>query len=185
MGLFPNTVGMTFTDYLLNIVLIGLVVLQIRGHKVTRARLLFPLVVTVYVASQFLHAIPSAGNDLVLIIGLALVGAALGTGAGFVTTVRREGANAFAKAGALAAFLWVVGIGARIGFVQWVNHGGQASVAHFSAVHHITSSAAWSAGFVLMAMAEVATRTGVIYLKTRRSGAVIERGGLLHSLRAA
>ena len=39
---------MTITDYLMNIGLIALVVLQIRGHKVTRARLLFPLVATVW-----------------------------------------------------------------------------------------------------------------------------------------
>ena len=69
---------MTITDYLMNIGLIALVVLQIRGHKVTRARLLFPLVATVFVAAQFLHAIPTAGNDLVLIVGLTCVGAALG-----------------------------------------------------------------------------------------------------------
>jgi hypothetical protein len=67
---------MTISDYLMNIALIALVILQIRGHKVTRARLVFPLVATVFVASQFLHAIPTAGNDLILIVGLAAVSAA-------------------------------------------------------------------------------------------------------------
>src|SRR5271166_4069341 len=138
---------MTLTDYLMNIILIGLVVFQIRGHKVTKARLLFPLVVTVWVASQFLHAI--------------------------------------AKAGLLAAILWVLGIGARMGFVLWVGHGGQPAVARFSIIHHITSGPAWGAAFILMAMAEVATRTCVLYVKTRRSGATIERGGLLRSAAAA
>jgi hypothetical protein len=180
-----DTGCMTITDYLMNIGLIALVVLQIRGHKVTRARLLFPLVATVFVAAQFLHAIPTAGNDLVLIVGLACVGAALGAGAGLVTTVRLDGVNAFAKAGLIAAVLWVVGIGARMGFALWVGHGGQAAVARFSVLHHITSGSAWGAAFVLMAMAEVASRTGVLYLKARRSGAVIERGGLLRSAAAA
>ena len=176
---------MTTTDYLMNIVLIALVVLQIRGHKVTRARLVFPLVATVFVAAQFLHAIPTAGNDLLLVVGLAAVGATLGAGAGLLTTVRREGPSAFAKAGLVAAVLWIVGIGARMGFVLWVTHGGQAAVARFSALHHITSGSAWGAAFVLMAMAEVASRTAVLYLKTRRNGAVIERGGLLRSTAAA
>ena len=176
---------MTITDYLMNIGLIALVVLQIRGHKVTRARLLFPLVATVFVAAQFLHAIPTAGNDLVLIVGLACVGAALGAGAGLVTAVRLDGVNAFAKAGLVAAALWVVGIGARMGFALWVGHGGQAAVARFSVLHHITSGSAWGAAFVLMAMAEVASRTGVLYLKARRSAAVIERGGLLRPSAAA
>jgi len=176
---------MTTTDYLMNIALIALVVLQIRGHKVTRARLVFPLVATVFVAAQFLHVIPTAGNDLVLIVGFAAAGAALGAGAGLLTTVRRDGVSAFAKAGLVAAVLWIVGIGARMGFALWVSHGGQAAVARFSVLHHITSSAAWGAAFVLMAMAEVASRTSVLYLKTRRTGAVIERGGLLRSPAAA
>jgi hypothetical protein len=62
----------------LNIGLVGLVVLQIRGHRVTRARLVFPLVATVYAASHFLHSVPTAGDDLVLVVGFASVGAGLG-----------------------------------------------------------------------------------------------------------
>jgi len=176
---------MTTTDYLMNIALIALVILQIRGHHVTRARLVFPLVATVFVASQFLHSIPTAGNDLVLIVGFAATGTALGAGAGILTTVRRDGSSAFAKAGLVAAVLWMVGIGARMGFALWVGHGGQAVVTHFSVLHDITSGAAWGAALVLMAMAEVASRTVVLYLKTLRTGAVIERGGLLRSLAAA
>ncbi len=101
---------MTFTDYLLNITLIGLVILQIRGHRLTKARLVFPLVATVVVAGQFLHTIPTAGNDLLLIVGLACVGGTLGALAGLATTVRRDGSGAFAKAGVVAAVLWIVGI---------------------------------------------------------------------------
>jgi hypothetical protein len=121
----------------------------------------------------------------VLIVGFTAVGASLGAGAGLLTTVRLDGASAFAKAGLVAALLWVLGIGARMGFALWVGHGGQAAVARFSALHGITSGAAWGAAFVLMAMAEVASRTGVLYLKTRRTGAVIERGGFVRSPAAA
>lgn len=172
---------MSITNYIMNIGLISLVILQIRGHYVTRARLLFPLVATAVVAGQFLHAVPAAGNDLILIVGLCAIGAALGVGAALVTTVRLDGSSAFAKAGPLASVLWVVGIGARMGFAFWVSHGGQSSVARFSLEHHITSGAAWGAAFVLMAMAEVAARTGVVFYKARRTGAVIERGGLLRT----
>lgn len=175
---------MTTTEYLMNIGLIGLVVLQIRGHRITRARLLLPVVATLYVASQFLHSIPSAGNDVALIAVLASIGAGLGLAAGLATSVQRQGAGAFARAGVVAAALWVVGIGARLGFSVWVTHGGQASVARFSATHDITSAAAWTAGFVMMAMLEVAIRTAVLYAKTVRSGAEIPRGGLRQRLAA-
>jgi hypothetical protein len=174
---------MTISDYLLNIFLVGLVVLQIRGHKITRARLIFPVVVTVYVASQFLHGIPTAGNDAFLETGFAVAGATLGALAGLATTVSRQGAGAFAKAGAAAAALWVAGIGARMGFYLWVSHGGRPSVASFSSAHNITTGTAWIAGFILMAMLEVAVRTGILYIKTVRSGAEIPRGGL-HQLLA-
>ena len=176
---------MTTTEYLMNIALVGLVVLQIRGHKITRARLLLPVVMTVWVASQFLHAIPTGGDDVALEGSLALVGAGLGVAAGLATSVRRLGAGAFAKAGAVAGALWVAGVGSRMGFVLWVTHGGRGAVAHFSAAHHITSAGAWGAGFVLMALAEVGTRTAVLWLKTVRSGAEIPRGGLRRQVAAA
>jgi hypothetical protein len=178
---WADTEGMTITDYALNIALISLVVLQIRGHYITRARLLFPIVMTAWACSQFLHAMPTAGNDLVLVTTLALVGGTLGVLAGMATDISLLGEGAFAKAGVIAAFLWVLGIGARMTFAVWVTHGGQASVARFSAAHHVTSGAAWTAAFVLMALAEVVSRTGVLYLKTRRIGAVIPRGGLRRS----
>jgi hypothetical protein len=176
---------MTITEYLLNIALVGLVVLQIRGHRVTAARLLVPVVMTFWFVSQILHTIPTAGNDMVLEISLALVGAFLGVAAGFATSIRRLGDGAFAKAGALAAVLWIVGIGARVAFSLWVTHGGQPTITRFSVDHHITSGHAWAAAFVLMAMVEVTSRTGTLYLKTVRSGAVIPRGGFLQRPAAA
>lgn len=176
---------MTATEYLLNIGLVGVVVLQIRGHKITRARLLLPVVATIWVAAQFLHGLPTAGNDTILEISLASAGAGLGLLAGLATTVSRQGAGAFAKAGACAAVLWIAGIGARVAFQLWVTHGGQPSVASFSASHHITSGTAWAAGFIFMAMLEVTVRTAVISLKALRTGAEIPRGGLRQYLVAA
>ena len=170
-----DTEAMTTTEYLMNFALVGLVALQVRGHKITVARLLVPVALTVWGASQFLHSVPTAGNDAVLELTLALVGAVLGVLAALATTIRRDGAGAFAKAGIVAAILWVLGIGARVAFSFWVSHGGAPTITRFSAVHHITSGAAWATAFILMAMVEVASRTGVLYLKARRSGAVIPR----------
>jgi hypothetical protein len=175
----PTLNLMTITDYLMNFALVGLVILQVRGHKITLARLLVPVVMTVWAASQILHTIPMRGNDVVLEASLALVGCGLGVLAGLATSIRRLGEGAIAKAGAAAAVLWVLGIGARVGFSLWVTHGGQPTVAQFSALHHITSGGAWVAAFIFMAMTEVASRTGVLYVKTLRSGAAIPRGGLL------
>jgi hypothetical protein len=169
---------MTTSEYLLNIALVGLVVLQVRGIKLTATALLVPVVMTAWAASQVLHTVPTAGNDLVLELGFAAGGCVLGVLAGVATSVLRAGAAAVAKAGVVAAALWVVGIGARVGFSLWVQHGGASVVRQFSVAHHITGGPAWGTGFVLMALAEVSSRTGVLWVKAHRSGATIERGGL-------
>lgn len=176
---------MTTFEYALNIALVGLVVLQIRGIKLTKAALLLPVVMTAWAASQVLHAIPTAGNDLVLETTFGLAGVTLGVAAGLMTAVRRDGSAAVAKAGAVAAVLWIAGIGARVAFSVWVQNGGSVEVRQFSLAHHITGGPAWGTGFVLMALAEVVSRTGVLYVKARRSGATIERGGLVRRFVAA
>jgi hypothetical protein len=140
---------------------------------------------TVWIATSLLKAIPTGGNDLVLEIGGALAGAMLGACAGLATGVSRQGTAAIAKSGAFAAVLWVVGIGARVGFSLWVGHGGGSTIRDFSVTHHITGGPAWGTAFILMAITEVITRTGVIYVKTRRTGALIERGGLLRRFMTA
>src|ERR1019366_3293528 len=99
----PTVLGMTTPEYILNFALVGLVLLQIRGITITKAALLFPVVMTVWIATSLLHAIPTAGNDLHLEVGGALAGATLGALAGLATSVTRRGANAMAKAGAPAA----------------------------------------------------------------------------------
>jgi hypothetical protein len=170
---------MTTTEYALNFALVGLVALQIRGITVTKAALLFPVVMTAWVATSLLKSIPTAGNDLRLELGGAVAGATLGALAALATSVTRTGTAAVAKAGVVAAFLWVAGIGARVTFSLWVGHGGATTIRQFSLAHHITGGPAWGTAFILMALSEVVTRTGVIYVKTRRSGAVIERGGPL------
>ena len=86
-----------------------------------------PVVLTLFAASQFLHAIPTAGNDIVLEAVLGLPGAGLEVAAGLATNASRLGSLAFAKAGAVAAILWVLGIGARMGFSMWVTYGGHAA----------------------------------------------------------
>jgi hypothetical protein len=170
---------MTTFEYALNIVLVGLVGLQIRGIKLTAAALLVPVVMTAWAASQILRTVPTGGNDVALEAIFGFGGVALGVAAGLVTSVRRDGAAAVAKAGAVAALLWTAGIGARVAFSMWVQNGGAPMVRQFSVAHHITGGPAWGTGFVLMALAEVVSRTGVLYAKARRSGARIERGGLV------
>jgi hypothetical protein len=157
---------MTLTDYAMDIALIGLVFLQIRDRRLTIRSLVLPVALVGIAANTYLHGIPTAGNDLVLVVGGAAAGAVLGTLAGVFTSVR-QGADGHpvAKAGAVAAGLWVLGVGTRFAFQLYTSHGGEGTISRFSAAHSITSAEAWVAALILMALSEVLARTFVLGLR--------------------
>ncbi|HUE07356.1 MAG TPA: hypothetical protein VMP41_08000 [Acidimicrobiales bacterium] len=162
---------MTFSDYLIDITLISLVLIQIRARRLTVKALLLPLGLVGYVAYEYLRGVPTAHNDLFLVVGAALVGATLGGLAGSFTSVRRaDDGSVWAKAGLAAAALWILGTGGRLAFQLYASHGGGASVAHFSASHGITSAAAWTAALILMALSEATTRTAILGWRFYRLG---------------
>ena len=76
---------MTTTDYLINAVFVFVVLRQARERKVDVRSFLLPMAVVLYVGHIYVHSIPTAGNDLVLVGLLALVGLALGVLGGFAT----------------------------------------------------------------------------------------------------
>src|ERR1700691_3352018 len=137
---------MSITDYLIDSALVLLVLLQIKWRPLTTHSLIRPLVIVAIAVVSYFNTVPTAGNDLVLILALALLGALLGISAGQATFMRRNSDGVvLARAGWLAGFLWVLGMGLRFVFLVWINtHSGTASLAHFSASHSITSSAAWT-----------------------------------------
>lgn len=158
---------MTTFDYMLNIALIGLVVLQLRGRRLDRRGLLLPLVLVAWAASQYLRGIPTAGNDLFL-VGIAVaVGTTLGLASARLTRLRLDSQGVpVARAPAGAALLWVLGIGARMGFALYTQNGGAATVARFSQEHHLTGQG-WVTAMVLMALVEVVSRTAGLWLRSR------------------
>ena len=72
-----------------------------------------------------------------------------------------------ARAGLVAAFLWVLGMGARFAFAVWATHSGAATVGRFSARTDITGAHIWEFALVLMAYAEVLSRIGVLQGRVR------------------
>lgn len=159
---------MNTTDYLINALLVLVVVRQIRGGRLDLTGLLLPVVLVGGAASYYLRSVPTAGNDLVLELVLAGSGAVLGVLCGVATRLSRADDGVYAKAGFVAAGLWILGMATRMGFVFATDHGAEASVADFSRTHQITSSQAWVAAFVLMALAEVVARLVVIRYRAHR-----------------
>jgi hypothetical protein len=154
---------MTSSDYIIDIALIGVVLLQIRGRRLTTTALLVPLAIVAYVAFKYLRGIPTAGNDLVLVAGCAAVGIVLGSLSGRFTSVY-PGSDGLpmAKAGLIAAGLWILGTAGRLAFQLYATHGGGPAIDRFSATHSITTLTAWTSALVLMALCEALCRTGIL-----------------------
>lgn len=158
---------MTIFDYLLNIGLVALVVLQMRGRRLDRRGLLLPLGLVAWAASQYLHGIPTAGNDGLLVATGVLAGLALGVASARLTCLGVDSDGVpVARATVAAAAPWVLGIGGRMGFSLFMQHGGAPTVIRFSQAHHLTG-AGWVTGMVLMAFVEVVSRTLILWARSR------------------
>jgi hypothetical protein len=158
---------MTTTDWIIDLALIFVVLRQLREERFTARFVLLPAGIVYYVVSHYLHALPTSGNDLVLIGGCIALGALLGAAGGLTTLVRGSNGEAYVRAGRTAATIWIASMTARLGFIIFITHSvGESWLMHFSAAHGITSADAWQDGLVLLALSEVSVRIGLIVLRS-------------------
>ncbi|HEV3174126.1 MAG TPA: hypothetical protein VGZ32_27505 [Actinocrinis sp.] len=159
---------MTTTDYVIAAVLVLLVVPQIRGTRLTLRNLILPVVLVAAAAAYYLKSVPTQGHDVLLDVVCVAVGALLGIGCGLATRfVRDSGGFLVAKAGFVAAVLWIVGMASRTGFEYAATHSGAHAIADFSRSNSITGSDAWTAALLLMALAQVIARLVTVRLRGR------------------
>jgi hypothetical protein len=126
-------------------------------------------VLVFFVAQRYLHSLPTAGNDLVLVLLLAGIGLTFGVVSGFATHVRvGHDGLALARVGLPAGCLLVAGICARMAFAFALGHGAEPAVRAFSAAHQI-GAAAWPFALVSMAVCEVTARLAVVQLRGSRA----------------
>ena len=164
---------MSTSQLILNAALLAFVLLTNLGtRRVTTQRLLLPLVLVAVAGAAFLRDVPTAGGDGRLELVGALTGVALGVAAGALMRVGHDGDGALVThASAGYAVLWLAVIGGRVAFAQAATGGAARSVGEFSLSHQITGAPAWTAAFVLMALAMVLTRVVVTALRARALGA--------------
>jgi hypothetical protein len=159
---------MTTTEYLLNAAFVLLVLRQSRERELDRRSIVVPLVLMLFVGSQYVHSLPTAGNDLVLIVLLVAVGLTLGLLGGLATQVRAgDSGVALGRVGWIAGGLLVAGIGARMAFAFAIGHGFEPALRSFSIAHQI-GAGAWPVALVLMALIEVGARIAVVQIRGRR-----------------
>jgi len=151
---------MSITDYLIDSALVLLVLLQIKERRLTTKALVRPLVIVAIAVANYVHGIPTAGNDLVLLAVLALTGLLIGVASGQAVQMRRDSdGQVLARAGWISGFFWVLGMGSRFAFLIWVNNGGVETIGKFSLHHAITGGAAWTVALLAMAVFEVGGRS--------------------------
>lgn len=156
---------MTNTDWIIDIALVLIVFRQLREEAISKATFIIPIAMISFAAKNYLHGIPTAGNDLVLIALFTSVGVVFGLLGGLLTRVRAKQGGIYIKATAGAAGLWVASMGFRLGFAVWSSHpSGAAHLTSFSINHHITGQA-WVTALILMAFGEVIVRLGTIAVR--------------------
>jgi hypothetical protein len=159
---------MTSYDYVAAVVLVLLVIPQVSGTRLTLRNLLLPLALVVLIGALSLRSIPRQGNDDSLYEAAVVVGFLFGAGCAYNTRlIRLTDGGVMAKAGFLAAALWIAGMATRLLFVYEEEHGGQAAIDRFSRERMISGTAAWGAALIFMALAQVVSR--VVLLRTRRA----------------
>jgi len=108
---------MSINTYLINALLVLLVVRQLREHQLDLRALAAPVLAVGAAAVMFLHSVPGGGNDIALELVVVAAGAAMSAIGGLATHLRL-GADGrpLGRAGALAASVWIAGVGAWMAF---------------------------------------------------------------------
>ena len=159
---------MALTDYLINAVFLLVVLRQVRERRLEARSIIAPMALVVFVATHYVHSIPTGGSDLALVLTLTLLGLGLGVLCGYATHVRANpDGTRFARVGPVAATLLLIGISARLVFVFALEHGAGPAIRDFSIVHQI-SAAAWPLALVSMALCEVTARLVIVQVRGQR-----------------
>ncbi|HEY6312970.1 MAG TPA: hypothetical protein VIY52_19510 [Streptosporangiaceae bacterium] len=151
--------------WIINLVVLGVVLEADLGRrKITTFRLARPVVVAGAIIIYYLTKTPVATHSggLAFELALAALGIILGLAAGLIFRVFLDKGMAWSQAGVGYAALWIVVIGARIGFAYATSHSHSLQV--WLGTHHITSDAVTDA-LIFMAVGMLLVRTGALRLR--------------------
>jgi hypothetical protein len=154
---------MSTTDYFLAGAAMALVLWNMRPHALTDRRLRRPLIIAAVVCMSFLHGVPTAGADGVLVALGILTGAACGLIGALTTRLEVEHDEVIAAATPLAYAVTVTAFGGRLAFAVAATNGLGPAIGRFSQSVGIHSQEAWVAALVLMAVADLVVRALVLW----------------------
>jgi len=169
---------MTTAQWLLNIGLLVFVLgTNLGTRKVSRRRLLLPVALAALAGVLLLSDVPVLGNDVALDFIGAGTGIALGILAGlFMRVQRTAGGAVVSTAGSAYAVLWILVIGGRVAFAEAADGWASGAIRDFSISNHITGADAWTAAFIIMALAMIAARVATTLVRCRTLPALAPAG---------
>jgi hypothetical protein len=141
----------------------AIIITQMGRHPVTLRRFLLPMAIAAAVAYRYLQTFPTGGGALTFELILMISGVVLGGVAASLIRIESDGQTGklILEAGLVYAAVWIVVFGGRLGFAWAATHPWRHQVAQFS-IAHALPSAAWTDGFILMAVSMVLARTLVV-----------------------
>jgi hypothetical protein len=156
---------MSASVWIINLVVLGVVLEADLGRrKITWPRLARPVIVAGAIVIYYLKRTPVAthGGGLAFELVLAALGIVLGLAAGLIFRLFSDKGIRWSQAGVAYALLWIVVIGARIGFAEATTHSHSLQV--WLGTHRITSDAITDA-LIFMAVGMLLTRTATLRLR--------------------
>ena len=154
---------MSTIDYILAGAAMALVLWNMRAHRLTDRRLRRPLIIAGVVCMAFLHGVPTAGADGLLVALGIVTGAACGLIGALATRLDVESGEVIAAATPVAYAVTVLAFGGRLAFAVAATNGLGPAIGRFSQSVGIHSQQAWVAALVLMAVADLAVRALVLW----------------------
>lgn len=164
---------MSLDDYLISVLMMSSVIRQLRGRRLSWFSLSWPVALVCWAAFQYAGGLPSHQADLALSVTLACVGIALGVACGalshvylkpFASEQFRPGKRdvVMVRSTGVAAALWIAGIGSRLMFGLFAEHGGGTTVVTWSEHLGLASVNTWGTALMAMSLMEVTGRTSLL-----------------------
>jgi len=150
---------MSASIWIINLVVLGAVLEADLGHrKITRFRLIRPLVIAAVIAAFWITGVAGSGTGLWV--------EAAGVGTPLMRVYAGDEGRPYSYAWIPYALLWMAVVGARLWFAYAANHGIRVPLGTWMLAHQLTTGALMD-GFIFLALAMVLTRTGSLAVRSR------------------